>query len=100
MKSFDPKLSASVELFAFDFARELASGEIITSASWTVSTLAGVDASASSMQSGQPAIAGTRVSQLIANGASGVRYLVECIAVTNFGQQIPAYASLYVTDPS
>lgn len=100
MKAFDPKLPAGQEIFAFDFVKALSTGETITSASWAVTVLSGTDAAASTMASGPVTIAGSKVSQLIINGVSGVRYLIECIATTSLTQRIPAYASLYVTDPS
>lgn len=86
--SFDPKVPAAREFFSFDFRWQLAVAETISSAVWTVTVLSGTDAAPSAMKSGNPVIAGSKVSHLIIGGIAGVKYCMECKAATNAGQEI------------
>jgi hypothetical protein len=96
--SFDPKAPAAKEFFAHDFRWQLATGETISSAVWTVTVLSGVDASPASMLSGVAIIAGSRVSQLIIGGVAGVKYCLACKATTSAGQELVLDDDLTVQD--
>jgi hypothetical protein len=96
--SFDPKDPAAKEFFSFDYRWQLADGETISSAVWTVSVLSGTDPSPASMLSGAAVIFGSRVSHLIIGGVEGVKYCVECKATTSAGQEIVLSNTLKVQD--
>lgn len=96
--SFDPKDPAAREFFSFEFRWQLASGETISSAVWTVTVLSGTDANPSAMLSGAAVIAGSRVSHLIIGGVVGVKYCIECKATTSAGQEIVLGDTLVVAD--
>lgn len=85
---FPPKAPAESRLFGFDLADDLADGETISTAPFTVA----VDAlepfaanTAPLVASGSPTIAGTSVTQRFTGGTAGVTYRVICTATTNAG---------------
>lgn len=92
--NFTPKRSAEVEIFTVDYANNLALGETIASAVWTVTVVQGADANSASMIHGVASISGTKVSQMIAAGVPGVTYAPVCTATTSLGQTLvlPEYA--------
>lgn len=92
-----PKRTSEQKVLTFDFARRMASGESIESASWTCTVHAGTDASASSMVSGSATNSGTKSSQKIISGVDGVTYLIRC-ALTTSQQTLYGEALLYVSD--
>jgi hypothetical protein len=73
----DPKTPRESYPIEFDFSRLLAS---ITSASVTVTLLAGVDAAPGSILSGLAQISGSKVFQNLVGGVDGAKYGLLCQA--------------------
>ena len=96
--SFDDKRIDEDRKLSFDFVNELASGETISTADFTVTTFQGTDASPSSLKSGVASISGSVCTQLIVDGVEGVIYLLECEAGTDGSQKIHGVGLLKVTD--
>ena len=95
--SFKPhKQPGEQEYFAFDFELSLDDDETIESATWTVAVVQGTDPSPSAMLSGSPIVDGSKVSQMIIGGLSDVQYRLSCQAVTNLGQTLELYDTLWV----
>lgn len=91
-----PKRPTEKEFFAFDYARQLGTGETISSASVAVTVKSGTDGNPSAMVSGTANIVGERVSQLIIGGTADVQYCIACTAVTSLGQEIVLEDDLWV----
>ena len=86
--NFTPKRAGESEIFTVDFAPLLAKGEAISSPVWTIAVVDGVDAAASTMIVGQPAVNGTTASQMLKGGIPGVRYAPVCTVQTSLGQTL------------
>lgn len=99
-QSFDQKRTDEIRIYGFDFIDKLPSGDGIASATWTVTTYKGTDASPSAMISGAEIVSGTIVEQLLTGGTSGVIYLMECEAVSDGSpaQTLHGIGLLEVTD--
>jgi hypothetical protein len=96
MTDFSIKLPGDAEIFTFDYTADLASGETITGAAWSVQVVSGTDAGAASMVSGSASVNGAKVSQMIVGGVAGVYYRLLCAATTSLGQTITKYAHVKV----
>lgn len=97
MSAFDPKRPDEVEVFAWNFARALASGETLETAS--VRAVLADDASEAAipaMVSGGAGIAGAVVSQLVGGGTDGTTYTLLCTVTTSQGQTLVAQRDLLV----
>ena len=81
-----------------DGAKRMASGETASSATWTSVVHAGTDASASSMPEGSSSESGTKSSQLMTLGVSGVTYRIRAAITTSTGQLIYGEGLLLVSD--
>jgi len=89
MSTWSPKPTASSEFFSVDFARMLARGDSIISASpCTLSVMEGSDPSPSSMLVGAPIVNGTIVSQEVQGGVPGTRYQLRFAVLTAFGETL------------
>lgn len=86
--NFSSKRTGETEIFTIDFANLLMDGELITSASFAVQVVSGIDANSSSMLNSLAAILGSKVSVMITGGLAGVSYVPLCTVVTNFGQTL------------
>lgn len=95
MSDYSPKRVGEVEIITVDYVLLLASGETITSASWSNSVVRGTDAYASSMIQGATSISGSKVSTKITAGIVGVFYAPICTALTSAGQTLilPEYGN-------
>lgn len=84
---FDPHDGSEVETYTLNFARDLASLEVITQASWSIAVDSGTDASASSRINGAATIdpTGRLTSQQFANLLNTCVYLLTAQVTTNFG---------------
>lgn len=94
--SFSDKAQAEKETFTFDFVRLLGTGETISTSTWTVTVKAGTDPTPSSMLSGAPAVAGTKVSHLIQGGVLDTRYCIKCQITTSAGQTLELADDVWV----
>jgi hypothetical protein len=95
---FSPKRTGETIALTFDFVNVLGSTETISSATWSVEVVEGVDASPSNMIQGSETVIATKVSQLITGGIDGVVYRMVCQADTSTGQEIQGTALLAVKD--
>jgi len=94
--SFSPKTPTDREYFAFNYGRILPAGVTIVSAECFITVLDGTDPAAVAMLSGLAIIVGLKVFQLVIDGLTGVKYCLECRAVTSDGQTIVLHDDLRV----
>lgn len=97
MSAFDAKRPDEVEVFAWNFARALATGETLATAS--VAVVLADDASETAipaMVSGAAVIAGEIVSQMVSGGTDGTTYTLLCTVTTSAGQTLVAQRDLLV----
>jgi hypothetical protein len=85
---FTPKRVGESEVLTVDYVDDLAPGETILSASWSMRVKAGSDPAASSMIQGTVTVTGTKVSQMVTAGVAGVLYEPLCTALTSLGQTV------------
>src|SRR5690242_6777600 len=71
------------EPFAFNFVRDLAAGEQLSTTTWTISLIAGKDPDPNSHLIGQPRVQGTMSVQKIGGLMPGCRYLLVATVVTD-----------------
>lgn len=90
------KPSAETRKQVFDFISALAVGETISTASTAAVVYSGTDASPSSIISGAASISGTKVTQTLTAGTSGVTYLVTCTITTSLSQTLTLQGYLTV----
>jgi len=99
--NFTPKRAAEIEIFGVDFSDELAPGEAIVSAAWSVTPVDGVDPAANAMIQGGEQLIGSISAQRIGGGVPGVRYAPICTAQTSMGQTIVlpevSFGELYIS---
>jgi len=81
--SFSPKTPESREYFGFNYGRILPAGVTLVSAQCFITVLEGTDPNPSALLSGAPVIIGLKVFQFVIDGLSGVKYCIECRAVTS-----------------
>lgn len=93
---FPSKRAAAYEKYTVDFASRLPIGATISSASVAATVYSGTDAAASNIVSGSASISGTRVTQLIIGGVSGVIYELTFTANTSDGQVLKVEGYLAV----
>lgn len=104
-QDFSPTGIGSIELFSFDYVNLLASGETISSATWTATLSSGTDDSPNSIVSGSATISGSVVTQLIdltdtAQVINANAYLLTCAAETSLGQTLLIWAHLVAITPA
>ena len=81
-----------------DAAKRMATSETASSAVLESTVHAGTDAAASSMPDGSSSESGTKSSQLITLGVSGVTYKIRAAITSSTGQLIYAEGLLLVSD--
>ena len=96
--SFDPKRVDEDWVIGFNFVQRLASGETISTATYTATVFQGVDVSPNDIISGSATITGTRAIQLVINGVDGVTYQIQCEITTSQGQRRDGVGLLTVTN--
>ena len=82
----------------FDFTKRLASGETLSSATWTATVHAGTDASPNDIISGAASQSGALSTQKVIDGLEGVTYLLQCEATTSAPQVLHGIGLLKVSD--
>ncbi len=85
--------------YGMDFTNLLGSGETISTASVTVSTYVGTDASPSALLAASPAISSPIVYQRISGGLEGVTYRIKYRISTNQSRVLVAAGYLPVDAP-
>lgn len=83
--TFSTKDPDEVWQLSVDFSKILASGETISSSTWSVTAYTGTDASPSSILSGIPSIVGTKSKHTVIDGLDGVVYRIKATAETSLG---------------
>lgn len=92
-QTYSAKDSREVIIMSMDFRRLLASGETITSASWSI-TRTDVAEDTSSMLSGSADYSGDPVVTQVVQGGTNNGYYLHCPTITtNLGQTLVASAS-------
>lgn len=96
--NFSPKDPAEVIAYGFDFAKLLAVGETLSTATASMRCTAGVDVAPAAMISGQAVISGTSVKQTLIGGVAGCTYLFGIQVTTSAGQTFVESATLKVEE--
>lgn len=95
--AFDPKDPSASDVYAFDFAADLATGETLSGTpTFTVVVADGVDANPSAMLSGAASVSGTQARQRLIGGVAGAVYDVKAVVATSAGNAKVGCASLEV----
>ena len=89
---FDATSPEEAEIYAFDFKNILASGETITSATFTCSVISGTDSLPATHIGSSAVISGTSVSCIVEYLLPGVGYRLNAIANTSAGQTLSLYS--------
>jgi len=95
-ETFSYKITTENKLLSFDFIQVLSTGETITSGVTTVTVKDGTDPSPSSIISGNSIISGTKVSQRVIGGLSGVTYRLVMTITTSASNTFVAVGDLPV----
>lgn len=87
MPIFSPKTANEAIRLTFDFANAISNvSEVITTSTWTVSTLLGIDATPSTMLNLPITLNNSSVSRIVSGGISGNTYKIEVIVTTSANQ--------------
>jgi len=98
-KDWDPSDPGENELYTLDFVNDLAANEAMTSATWTCAAVTGSDPSAASRISGPASVSGKTTSQRVTGLLAGVRYRLQAIATTTFGNTVSLYSHVTCQSP-
>jgi len=102
-RDFDPADPDESEVYSFDFVKELAPGESISSAVWTCIVASDSEASdglASSRLSGAPTNAGTISSHRVIGLLTGVKYVLQAVVTTSASNLVALHSHVTSRDPS
>jgi len=97
---YDEFNPTDVEPVGMDFAKDLAPGETITSATVSLIALSGTDGDLQSHLTEDPAIIGTVVSIMLSHLIGGVKYRVIFVVTTPIRPGITLYCDVYCRDPA
>ena len=98
VEAFDEKQVDEDVILSFDYTKQLATGETISTAVFSATVVKGTDASPDNIISGLATISGAVCSQLVVDGVNGVKYLIKCIATTSQSQKLHGLGYLTVTN--
>jgi hypothetical protein len=98
-RDFDPSDPGENEVFSFDFTRDLADNEALAAATWTCSVASGTDPSASAHINGAATVSGKTTSQRVTGLLAGVRYRLQAVATTTFGNTVSLYSHVTCASP-
>jgi hypothetical protein len=96
--SVSPKDPAEKVPILFDYTLQLADGETLATASVTVTTELGTDATPAAMLSGTAIINGAKVTQWLIGGVNGVLYHLRCSVTTSAGATLVLAALMQVAN--
>lgn len=85
---FESMKGSDRDMVVFDFLKNLAAGETISTAAVTASVYSGNDAAPSNIISGNAIIEGSKVKQVISSGVVGTIYELICEVTTSLGQRL------------
>jgi hypothetical protein len=95
--TFSPKDPVEIFPYGFDFASNLNDGEVVVSASASISVIYGTDETPETMlSSGSIIIDGSEVSHKVIGGLAGCTYLFSVTATTSGGNVIVESAPIKV----
>ena len=83
VEAFDEKQVDEDVILSFDYTKQLAAGETISTAVFSATVVKSTDATPSNIISGAATISGAVCSQLVIDGVDGVKYLIKGIARTS-----------------
>ena len=98
VEAFDEKQVDEDVILSFNYTKQLATGETISTAVFSATVIKGTDASPDNIISGSATISGAVCSQLVIDGVNGVKYLIKCIATTSQNQKLHGLGYLTVTN--
>jgi hypothetical protein len=98
-RDFDPSDPGENEVYSFDFTRDLADNEALTAATWSCTVAGGSDPSAASRISGSASVSGKTTSQRVTGLLAGVRYRLQAIATTTFGNTVSLFSHVTCQSP-
>ncbi len=98
VKAFTAKRVDEDKLLSFDYKDVLATGETISTQTFTATVVKGTDATPSAIISGSATSSGSKATQLVVNGVDGVKYLIQCEITTSQSQKLHGLGYLTVTD--
>lgn len=98
VEAFDLKQVDEDVILSFDYTKQLATGETISTAVFSATVIKGTDASPGGIISGAATIAAAVCSQLVIDGVDGVKYLIKCIATTSQSQKLHGLGYLTITN--
>lgn len=98
-RDFDPSDPGESEVYSLDFSRDLDANEALTAATWTCSVASGSDPSASSRISGSASVSGKTTSQRVTGLQPGVRYRLQAVATTTFGNTVSLWSHVTCASP-
>ena len=92
-----PKTAGETRSISFDFISKLAFGETISTKAVAATVYSGVDANPSAIISGAAGSSGTRVTQIVTGGTTGVVYELTCTITTSTSQTLQLVGLLAIT---
>lgn len=84
---------------AFDFVNDLVVGENITSVSWSIALLKGLDSNPSGHFTDVPSVSGTVVAQRLTNFTVEARYRMQALVTTDRGNTLSLWSHFDVYTP-
>lgn len=93
---FSDKYQAEKIKLGFDLKNRLATGETILGCSFSISCIAGVDTSPSSMLVSSGLIDGTKITQMVQGGVVGGSYILQGTVTTSGGRVLTNRAEFAV----
>ena len=97
--TLEPKYGAEIQKQVFDFASDLAVGETISTQTVTATVYSGTDANPAAIISGGASASGTKVTQTITGGFTGVIYVLTCTITTSLSQTLKLVGYLLILPP-
>lgn len=98
-QDFPPKLVGATLSLVFDFISDLSPGETISTQTVAATVWSGTDGSPSAIISGSATASGSKVTQKVTAGVSGVIYQLLCTITTSLGQTLQSAGYLAIVTP-
>lgn len=91
-RDFSAQAESESELFSFDFVNDLAEGDALDSAIWSLTIVRGADADIATRLIGGAETGPSKTFQRIAGLRRGVRYKIQAVATTKNGNSLTLYS--------
>lgn len=98
-RDFDPSDTGENEVYTIDFVNDLAPNEALMSAVWTCAVVSGIDTAAATRISGAASVALSKSSQRITGLLPGVKYRLQAVAMTTFGNSVSLWSHVICQSP-